>query len=46
MEELEKPVDIDQLVASAKTEAQRVDVFNRVTYLQSLIGAERHRLGR
>ena len=27
-------------------EVQRMDVFNRVTYLQSLIGAERHRLGR
>ena len=26
--------------------AQRLDVFNRVTYLQSLIGQERHRLGR
>ena len=27
MEELEKPVDIDQLVASAKTEAQRVELY-------------------
>jgi hypothetical protein len=26
--------------------AQRIDVFNRVTYLQSLIGQERHRLTR
>ena len=26
--------------------AQRMDVFNRVTYLQSLIGQERHRLAR
>jgi hypothetical protein len=27
-------------------QAQRADVFNRVTYLQGLVGHERHRLGR